>query len=126
MASDVQNKIYGDPGIQSRQISVQAAAGVVTLSGDVTSDVERNAAANDAAAIDGVRTVINNLQVQQAQAIPPQAEAPPKPEPKRTARDKKTSPKPASRHHRNAEPEQPASDATLANSVPPVSSARTA
>lgn len=120
VASDVQNKIYGDPGIQSRQISVQAAAGVVTLSGGVNSDVERNAASNDAGAIDGVRTVINNLQVQQAQVAPPQAEAPPKPEPKRAARDKKHTPKPATRHHRNAEPEQPASDATLANSVPPV------
>src|SRR5579862_4581077 len=68
VASDVQNKIYGDPGIQSRQISVQAANGVVSLNGTVNSDVERNAAANDAGAIDGVRTVINNLEVQQAQA----------------------------------------------------------
>ncbi len=80
VASDVQNKIYGDPGIQSRQISVQAANGVVTLSGDVNSDVERNAAANDAGAIDGVSTVINNLQVQQAQAAPPPVPmAPPQP-----------------------------------------------
>ena len=76
VASDVQNKIYGDPGIQSRQISVQAASGVVTLNGSVNSDVERTAAANDAGAIDGVRTVINNLQVQQAQAAPPPAPAP--------------------------------------------------
>ncbi len=106
---------------KSRQISVQAASGVVTLSGDVNSDVERNAAANDAGAIDGVRTVINNLQVQQAQvARPSQAEAPPQPEPKRTAREKKHTPKANTRHHRNPEPEQPASDATLANSLPPV------
>ncbi|HLI62519.1 MAG TPA: BON domain-containing protein [Terriglobales bacterium] len=71
VASDVQNKIYSDPGIQSRGISVQAANGVVTLSGDVTSDAERTAAANDAGAIDGVKTVVNNLQVQQAQVTPP-------------------------------------------------------
>src|SRR4051794_9237133 len=76
VASDVQNKIYGDPGIQSREISVQATTGVVTLSGEVNTDAERNAAANDAGAIDGVRTVINNLQVQQAQA-PSQPIAPP-------------------------------------------------
>lgn len=73
VASDVQNKIYSDPGIQSRGISVQAANGVVTLSGDVTSDVERTAAANDAGAITGVKTVVNNLQVQQAQTAPPPA-----------------------------------------------------
>src|SRR5271165_801141 len=70
IASDVQNKIYSDPGIQSRQVAVLATGGVVTLSGDVTSDTERSAAANDAAAIDGVRTVINNLQVQHAQVAP--------------------------------------------------------
>ena len=67
IASDVQTKIYSDPAIQSRQIGVQAASGVVTLSGDVTNDPERGAAANDAAAVDGVKTVVNNLQVQQAE-----------------------------------------------------------
>src|ERR1700723_1454304 len=35
VAIDVQTKIYSDNGIQSRQISVQAVDGVVTLSGDV-------------------------------------------------------------------------------------------
>ncbi|MGA7460429.1 MAG: BON domain-containing protein [Candidatus Korobacteraceae bacterium] len=90
VASDVQNKIYSDPGIQSREISVQAASGVVTLSGQVTSDVERTAAANDAGAIDGVKTVINNLQVQQAEATPPLAPAP-KPSPaKKRAQEAKT------------------------------------
>ena len=71
VASDVQNKNDSDAAVQSRQISVQAANGVVTLSGPVTSDAERIAAANDAGAINGVKTVINNLQVQQAQAAPP-------------------------------------------------------
>jgi len=75
IAADVQSKFYGDPAIQSRQIEVQAVSGVVTLSGDVTSDTERAAAANDAAAVDGVRTVVNNLQVQQARAVPPPAAA---------------------------------------------------
>ncbi len=120
VASDVQNKIYGDPGIQSRQISVQAANGVVTLSGDVNSDVERNAAGNDAGAIDGVRTVINNLQVQQAQAAPaPALVAPPQPAEKPAPREKKTSPKSTPRDHRNREADQTPSDATLANSMPP-------
>jgi BON domain len=75
IATEVQNKIYSDSGIESRQIGVQAASGVVTLSGDVNSETERAAAANDAANVKGVRTVVNNLQVKQAQAVPP-AEAP--------------------------------------------------
>ncbi len=123
VASDVQNKIYGDPGIQSRQISVQAASGVVTLNGSVDSDVERKAAANDAGAIDGVRTVINNLQVQEAQAAPPPAPAPhaaPPPSAQKTRqREKKESAKSGTRHHRNAQSDETPSDATLANSQPP-------
>jgi hypothetical protein len=120
VASDVQNKIYGDPGIQSRQISVQAANGVVTLNGDVNSDVERNAAGNDAGAIDGVRTVINNLQVQQARAAPqPPPVAPPQPARNPAPREKKHSAKSTSRHHRNGGTDQTNSDATLANSMPP-------
>jgi hypothetical protein len=73
VASDVQTRIYSDGAIQSRSIGVQAANGVVTLSGNVNSDVERGAAANDAAAVEGVRTVVNNLQTQQAQVAPPAA-----------------------------------------------------
>lgn len=122
VASDVQNKIYGDPGIQSRQISVQAANGLVTLSGSVNSDVERNAAANDAGAIDGVRTVVNNLQVQEAQAAPLPATAPvpaPQPASKPAPREKKHTPKTNARHHRNGGAAEPTSDATLANSMPP-------
>jgi hypothetical protein len=75
IASAVQNKIYSDAAVQSRTISIQAAEGVVTLSGNVGNDAERGAAANDAAAVSGVRTVVNNLVVQQAQVAP----APPEP-----------------------------------------------
>src|ERR1700709_672112 len=71
VATDVQTKIYSDPGIQRRQIGGPAANGGGTLSGDVSSDNERAAAAGDAAAVQGVRTVVNNLQVQQAQTVPP-------------------------------------------------------
>lgn len=68
VASDVQSKIFTDPNVQSRQISVQSANGVVTLSGYVNSETERAAAANAAAGVEGVKTVVNNLQTQQAQA----------------------------------------------------------
>lgn len=118
VASDVQNKIYSDAGIQSRQISVQAANGVVTLSGDVYSNVERNAAANDAGAIDGVRTVINNLQVQQAQATPPLPIASPKSAQKPDTREKKLAPKTNSRRNHD-QPDTFADDTVQANNNPP-------
>jgi hypothetical protein len=120
VASDVQNKIYSDQAIQSRQISVQAANGIVTLSGDVASDAERTAAANDAGAIDGVRTVINNLQVQQAQLAPP---APVRQQPAPTPHPKKPSQVAKTRHHHKtvSQPDNSSTDNQQANNTPPVS-----
>lgn len=63
VASDVQNKINGDNNVPDKQFNVSANNGVVTLSGTVSSDAVRNAAANDAAQVEGVKTVVNNLQV---------------------------------------------------------------
>jgi hypothetical protein len=63
IATEIQGKIYADQAVQTKQITVQADNGVVTLAGNVSSDEERSAAANDAAGVKGVRTVVNNLQV---------------------------------------------------------------
>jgi hypothetical protein len=70
LANQVQGKIVADGNIQNKQIGVQSANGVVTLSGTVGSELERSAAANDAAQVAGVKTVINDLQVQSAAAQP--------------------------------------------------------
>ncbi|MGE5114039.1 MAG: BON domain-containing protein [Acidobacteriaceae bacterium] len=99
VASDVQSKIFSDPNVQSRQISVQSANGVVTLSGSVNSDAERTAAAQDAAAIDGVKTVVNNLTTQTAQAEPPAQQEQTQEQP---ATETKPAKKPAMREHRSA------------------------
>ena len=72
VAGNVQSKIYADPNVQSRQITVQSANGIVTLSGYANSDAERATAAADAAQVDGVKTVVNNLEV----SAPAQAAAP--------------------------------------------------
>ena len=123
VASDVQNKIYSDAAVQSRTIAVQAASGIVTLSGDVSSDAERIAASNDAGAIQGVRTVINNLQVQQAQAAPPQVPvAPTQPAEKPSLRHKKSQESASNRHrhHATAQAEQPADQDIQAQNAPPV------
>ena len=121
VAGDVQSKIYSDGSVQSRSIGVQAVNGVVTLNGKVNSDMERGAAANDAASVEGVRTVVNNLQVEQAQVVPPPApvaeQSTPAPVPER--RNSRSEAKPsAAKHvksHHPAENEQP----LLAQNNPP-------
>jgi len=88
IASDIQNKLNTDSGLQGKQLIVQADKGSVTLSGQVDNDAQRDAAARYASAEPGVKQVVNNLQVAppppiQAQAPPPPAEQPrPSPAPK--------------------------------------------
>lgn len=103
-AQAVMTKIFSDPNVPTKQISVQSNNGVVTLSGNVASDNERQAAAGDAAQVEGVRTVVNNLQVAptSAQAAPSdQAMNAPLPEPLR-----KPSPRMSQRQYsaRNSRP----------------------
>jgi outer membrane biosynthesis protein TonB len=84
IASDIQNKLNTDSGLQGKQLVVQAEKGSVTLSGQVDNDAQRDAAARYASSEPGVKQVVNNLQVApppapvEAQAPPPE---PPKPAP---------------------------------------------
>ncbi len=63
ISSDVQGKFSQDSGLSSKQLSVQANNGVVTLAGTVDNDAQREAASRQAASVPGVKTVVNNLQV---------------------------------------------------------------
>jgi hypothetical protein len=108
IAGEVQGKIFSDQAIQSRQITVNSNNGIVTLSGTVASDAERAAVSQDAGQIDGVKRVVDNLQVQQAQATPTpaadqQAQQQPEPEPA-PARHTKQSATTTYGHNRNARP----------------------
>jgi hypothetical protein len=76
VASDVQNKINGDGSVPDKQLNINANNGTVTLTGTVASDAARNAAANDAAQIEGVKTVVNNLEVAPASAAADQSAQP--------------------------------------------------
>ena len=76
VAAEVQSIINSDSGIGSQEIGVRASDGVITLTGDVGSESERAAAAQDAATVLGVRTVVNDLVVQQSQTAPPPAAQP--------------------------------------------------
>lgn len=104
IAGDVQSKVNADPQAQSRclvqgQCTVQVSNGVVTLNGAVPSDAERAALANDAAQVEGVKTVVNNLQVASSQ-VASAAPAPEPPAPEPVKEDAK--PAPAPRHERAA------------------------
>jgi hypothetical protein len=71
VASDVQNKINADANVLNKQVGVTSDHGVVTLSGTANSDMERTAAGNDAGQVEGVKTVVNNIQVLSAANQPP-------------------------------------------------------
>ncbi len=74
VATDVQGKILSDRAVPDKQVTINANKGVITLSGTVSSEAARNAAATDAAQVDGVKTVVNNLEVAPSSAanVPPQ------------------------------------------------------
>jgi hypothetical protein len=62
----VQTKLAADTSLASEPIQASVQQGVATLSGPVSSDAARSLAANDAAQVSGIRTVVNNLTVQPA------------------------------------------------------------
>jgi len=127
IVSDVQSKFYADSAIESRQIQVQAAGGVVTLSGSVASDSERAAAAADAALVAGVRTVVNNLQVQQAQITPPPgAMGQQLPAQKSSPRENPKAAGKRKHNNDNQEPAAPADEAMQASNTPPPDTTPTA
>ncbi|MGB8582570.1 MAG: BON domain-containing protein, partial [Candidatus Sulfotelmatobacter sp.] len=134
ISSDIQSKYAQDSGLSTKQLSVQTSSGVVTISGNVDNDAQRAAAARQAASVDGVKEVVNNLQV----GIPSNASAavaaPSKDAVMNAARskaDKNSSVVRKSNHSHAAENSAmadnsgPASDSAIANDSqepPPVSS----
>ncbi|MGH9522685.1 MAG: BON domain-containing protein [Terriglobales bacterium] len=86
ITGQVKSNLSGDAAIAAQPVDVQSQNGVVTLSGTVQTDQQRAAASTDAARVSGVKTVVNNLQVQpqaadntppaEQSAAPPPAERP--------------------------------------------------
>lgn len=121
VSSDIQSKFNQDSGLQGKQLNVQSANGVVTLDGSVDNAAQRDTAGRLAASEEGVKTVVNNLQIGAQPPAPDQtASAPPAPRESQAApRKKKT--------HRHVS-EEPAADTTpeptpepapVANNTPP-------
>jgi hypothetical protein len=81
VTSQIQSKLNGDSGLHGKPITVQTSGGVVTLSGTVENETQREAASHYASATPGIKQVVNNLQttpgpatraaVRMAQATPP-------------------------------------------------------
>jgi len=128
IAGDVQSKINTDNNIPDKQITINSNNGTVTLSGNVSSDMARNAAANYAGQVAGVKTVINNLQVTPAAAAntapQPQQEATPAPPAEQNM--------PATTTHTHNRPRRPSpstsssgGDNGLRTTVPPTSTTTT-
>jgi hypothetical protein len=71
--SDVMTAVGQDSTLQGQQVSAAAANGVVTLTGTVQTDAQRQQAETDAANVSGVSGIVNNLKVTNPGAVAPQA-----------------------------------------------------
>jgi hypothetical protein len=99
VTADIQSRLGGDSGLQNKQINVQAANGTVTLSGNVDTDAQRDAASKYAASEPGVKTVINNLQVAPLAAASEPAQSAAPPEQAQPAPKTRSKPTPSTKKH---------------------------
>jgi len=70
LTSQIQSKLNEDSGLHGKPITVRTSGGVVTISGTVENEAQREAAARYASAIPGIKEVVNNLQTTPAPATP--------------------------------------------------------
>jgi len=128
ISSEIQSRFSQDSGLSSKQLGVQSANGVVTLSGTVDNDAQREAASRQAASVAGVKEVVNNLQVAAAVASAPQTPAAATPQSAMAAANAKppASKKPRKSHwndHAYRVEDTSPSDETTANNQPPADAA---
>jgi hypothetical protein len=80
---NIQSRVQSERALNGQQIEVSVTGGVATLSGHVDSEASRALAAADSGAVDGVRTVINDLEVPAPKAVEPVGAARKAPKPGR-------------------------------------------
>ena len=61
LTSDISSKLAADSGLAGKQLGVKSENGIVTLTGTVDNDTQREAAARYASSEAGVKQVINNI-----------------------------------------------------------------
>ena len=122
--ADIQSKLGADSGLQNKQIDVKSDKGVVTLSGVVDNDAEREAAARYASTEPGVNKVINNLQLGSttaaAEPAPQPAPVAEQPAPAPSSSEK---PSPRRRHHESQSAAQMAQSTPAPQAAPAPQSA---
>jgi BON domain len=84
IVASIQSKLYQDPVLKTRDVRVVSQQGVVVLSGTVGSDQEKTAIEQFAHSTDGVKQVIDQLELNAPEQAA--AEAPAQPEPRATRR----------------------------------------
>jgi hypothetical protein len=121
LTSQIQSKLNQDSGLHDKQITVQTAGGVVTLSGTVENETQREAAARYASATPGIKEVVNNLETASASAKPASdqmAQAPPPAPARPSAKPFSDKPRPSTpRHRHRMEPDS----TEMATAAPPPS-----
>jgi BON domain len=71
LTSEIQSKLSEDSGLHGKPIAVQTSGGVVTISGTVENETQREAAARYASATPGIKQVVNNLRTDlQTMSVP--------------------------------------------------------
>src|SRR5208337_386261 len=113
LTRQIQSKLNEDSGLHGKPITVQTSGGVVTLSGTVENETQREAAARYASATPGIKQVVNNLETTSAPATRAaghmaQAQVPAQVKPS-------AKPRPSTPRHR----EEPDSTEMAANAPPP-------
>jgi outer membrane biosynthesis protein TonB len=103
LTTAVQTRLAADSALQPESIQATVENGVATLNGTVGNEAARSLAASDAAQVAGLKTVVNNLSVQQAQQPAPEpqvaAVAPPPPPARIRKEEAKKKPRPERVEH---------------------------
>ncbi|HEX9345553.1 MAG TPA: BON domain-containing protein [Candidatus Acidoferrum sp.] len=120
LTSQIQSKLGQDSGLHDKQITVQTAGGVATLSGTVENETQREAAARYASATPGIKEVVNNLETASATTTRPadqMAQPPPSPA-RRSAVPFSDRRHPSTPHHRH-QTQRDSSQMAAADGPPP-------
>ncbi len=122
LTTAVQTRLAADSALQPESIQATVENGIATLNGTVGNEAARSLAASDAAQVAGLKTVVNNLTVQQAQqpAREPQvaAVAPPPP-PARVRREEAKKKKRPERVEQSPAPIERVAPPEQAQAAPP-------
>lgn len=71
ITTDIQAKLFSDPILKARDVHVDSRNGIVTLTGDVNTSLEKSAVERIAMQADGVKNVVNLLSLPADSATPP-------------------------------------------------------